>query len=58
MKRIIARYIKEQDAATAIEYGMIVAMISLVVGVVAIALGVELDTTFNAYLGFLTTANS
>lgn len=47
MKSII-RFLKDEGGATAIEYGLIAALISIVVIVVLGAVGENLDTVFGA----------
>ena len=54
MRKLIAKYIENEDGATAIEYGLIVASIAVAVSAVAILIGSELETTFNTVLGYLT----
>jgi pilus assembly protein Flp/PilA len=53
MKTII-RLIKDESGATAIEYGLIAALISLAIIVAAGAIGTNLDTTFSAIASNLT----
>ncbi len=47
MRRIIAAFIKDQSAATAIEYGLIAAGISVAIIVAVNGLGVTLNGTFS-----------
>lgn len=48
MKNLIARFMKDESGATAIEYGLIAALISVgIIGAVGY-IGDELGTTFNA----------
>lgn len=46
MKTLIARFMKDESGATAIEYGLIAAGISLAIIVTVNALGSNLNTTF------------
>lgn len=46
MTKIFARFLKDESGATAIEYGLIAALISVALITGATALGGALDTTF------------
>ena len=46
MTKIFARFLKDESGATAIEYGLIAALISVALIVGAGALGDSLNTTF------------
>ncbi|MCY1204554.1 Flp/Fap pilin component [compost metagenome] len=46
MKRLIARFIKDERGATAIEYGLIAGLVALAVAVGAGALGTNLNAGF------------
>ncbi len=46
MTKIFARFMKDESGATAIEYGLIAALISVALITGATALGSELNTTF------------
>lgn len=48
MAKIFARFAKDESGATAIEYGLIAALIALAIVVGAGALGNSLGTQFNA----------
>ena len=48
MKMIIARFVKDQSGATAIEYGLIAAGISVAIIAVVQGLGSKLNTTFSS----------
>ncbi len=47
MKHFISRYVKDESGATAIEYGLIATMISIVVIATLNAVGSGLNTVFN-----------
>jgi len=47
MTKIFARFLKDESGATAIEYGLIAALISVALIGGASALGDSLDDTFN-----------
>jgi pilus assembly protein Flp/PilA len=46
MHALLSRFVNDQSAATAIEYGLIAAGISIAIIGVVFALGTELNTTF------------
>jgi len=48
MKTLIARFVKDESGATAIEYGLIAAGISLAIIAVVNGLGSNLNTKFNS----------
>jgi pilus assembly protein Flp/PilA len=48
MKNMIARFVKDQSGATAIEYGLIAAGISLAIIAVVNGLGTNLNTKFTS----------
>jgi pilus assembly protein Flp/PilA len=47
MSKIVARFVKDESGATAIEYGLIAALIALAIVAGAGALGNALDNQFN-----------
>jgi pilus assembly protein Flp/PilA len=47
MQNLIARFVKDESGATAIEYGLIAALIAVGIIVAAGALGDQLTATFN-----------
>ena len=47
MKNLIARFVKDQSGATAIEYGLIAAGISVAIIAVVNTLGGQLQNTFS-----------
>jgi pilus assembly protein Flp/PilA len=48
MKNLMSSFLEDQTAATAIEYGLIAAGISVAIIVVVIGLGSKLNTTFSS----------
>ena len=48
MVRLLSRFCKDQSGATAIEYGLIAAGISVAIIAVVEALGTNLNTTFSS----------
>lgn len=46
MQKLIARFIKEEEGVTAIEYGLIAALIAVVIIASVRLVGTSLDTTF------------
>jgi pilus assembly protein Flp/PilA len=55
MKSILSRFVKDEAGATAIEYGLIAALISVVIITAVKTVGTNLGTTFNAVSGNLST---
>ena len=47
MKNLVARFVKDESGATAIEYGLIAAGISLAIIAVVNGLGTKLSSNFN-----------
>ena len=56
MKNLVKRFVKDKSGATAIEYGLIAAGISLAIVAVVQGLGTELKTTFTSVTTALSTA--
>ncbi|MEA2838166.1 MAG: pilus assembly protein Flp/PilA [Bradyrhizobium sp.] len=48
MKNLIARFVKDESGATAIEYGLIAAGISLAIIAIVNGLGANLNTKFTS----------
>ena len=48
MSKLVARFVKDESGATAIEYGLIAALIAVAIITGAGALGTALDDKFNA----------
>ena len=48
MQKLVARFVKDESAATAIEYGLIAAGISIAIIVAVNGLGVTLNGTFTS----------
>jgi len=53
MSKLVARFAKDESGATAIEYGLIAALIALAIMVGAGSLGNALDNQFNYIAGKL-----
>jgi pilus assembly protein Flp/PilA len=47
MKALINKFLKDEDGATAIEYGLIAALIAVAIIAAVRAVGTNLDTTFS-----------
>ncbi|HET9536289.1 MAG: Flp family type IVb pilin [Mesorhizobium sp.] len=56
MSKLFARFVKDESGATAIEYGLIAALIALAIMVGARAVGTSLDALFNDVADELDTA--
>jgi pilus assembly protein Flp/PilA len=54
MTSLIARFVRDESGATAIEYGLIAALIAVVVIGAITAVGTQLSTTFNSVATGLT----
>ncbi len=48
MSNFVARFIKDESGATAIEYGLIAALIAVVIVTAVTAIGTNLNTKFTA----------
>ncbi len=48
MRKVLARFLKNETGATAIEYGLIAAGISVAIIVTVASLGTNLNTTFSS----------
>ena len=55
MKNLVARFAKDESGATAIEYGLIAALISVVIITVLTTLGGRLEGTFQSITDALPT---
>ena len=53
MSKLVSRFIHDQSGATAIEYGLIAALISVMIVLGATAVGTNLDTVFQGVAGDL-----
>ena len=51
MKNLVARFVKDESGATAIEYGLIATLIGVAIIAGATALGSALNTTFTDISG-------
>jgi pilus assembly protein Flp/PilA len=58
MTKIFARFMKDESGATAIEYGLIAALISVALIAGATTLGNSLSTTFNTISTKMSTAET
>lgn len=47
MKNFVARFVRDEAGATAIEYGLIAVLIAVAIIATACALGTQIGTTFN-----------
>ena len=57
MKNLVSRFVKDESGATAIEYGLIAAGISVAIIAVVQGLGTQLKTTFTSITTALSTAS-
>ncbi|MGE0752024.1 MAG: Flp family type IVb pilin [Variibacter sp.] len=57
MKKLLARFAKDESGATAIEYGLIAAGISVAIITVVSSVGSQLNTTFDKVKTQLSTNN-
>jgi pilus assembly protein Flp/PilA len=57
MSKLFARFVKDESGATAIEYGLIAALIALAIIGGATTLGTQLGTTFDQISDTLGEAN-
>ncbi|MDE1990939.1 MAG: Flp family type IVb pilin [Rhizobiaceae bacterium] len=58
MTKLFTRFLKDESGATAIEYGLIAALISVAIIAGATTLGNSLSTTFNSISTQMTTAST
>ena len=58
MKKIFSRLLKDESGATAIEYGLIAALISVMIIAGATVIGTQLQIVFDGIGTKLTTANT
>ncbi|MBA5639939.1 Flp family type IVb pilin [Duganella sp. LX20W] len=56
--KAIQKFLREEDGVTAIEYGLIAALIAVVIIAAVTVVGTQLNITFNKIGSKLTTANS
>jgi pilus assembly protein Flp/PilA len=54
---VLSKLMRDESGATAIEYGLIAALISVVIIVAITAVGTQLSTTFNTISTKLSAAN-
>ena len=53
MSRLVTRFLKDQSGATAIEYGLIAALVAVVIVTAVGAMGTKLSATFVNVTGLL-----
>lgn len=58
MSKLISRFLNDESGATAIEYGLIAALISVAIIAGATTLGNTLSTTFNSISDKMNTAST
>lgn len=58
MTKLLAKLATNEDGATAIEYGLIAALIAVAIMTTVSGLGSQLDTTFSKTSSQLNTANA
>ncbi|NEI68642.1 Flp family type IVb pilin [Rhizobium lusitanum] len=58
MSKLFSRFLKDESGATAIEYGLIAALISVAIIAGATTLGNTLSTTFNGISDKMNTAST
>jgi len=58
MLNVIKRFVREEEGATMVEYGLMVALIAVVCILVVAALGQQLGATFNKVQGEVKKANT
>jgi pilus assembly protein Flp/PilA len=58
MTKFVTRFLKDESGATAIEYGLIVALIAVIIVTAVTTLGSNLKTAFNKAGTAVSTANS
>lgn len=58
MKNFVARFVKDESGATAIEYGLIAAILSVAIIGTLELVGAELVTTYSTVQTGLSTANN
>jgi len=58
MKTLYSRFIKDESGATAIEYGLIAALIAVVLITILTSVGTDLTTTFTKIDSAVSAANA
>jgi len=53
MTNLISRFVRDESGATAIEYGLIAALVAVAIILALTALGTKLAATFNGVAGHL-----
>lgn len=57
MQKLVSRFVRCESGATAIEYGLIAALLSVAIITVLVQVGTELSTTYTRVKDALATAN-
>jgi pilus assembly protein Flp/PilA len=57
MSKFVTRFLKDESGATAIEYGLIAALVAVALVTALGAMSTQLNATFNGIATKLTTAN-
>lgn len=58
LSNALKRFVRDEDGVTAIEYGLIAALIAVVIIAMVRLVGTELNVTFNKIAAELTAANA
>lgn len=58
MKQMLKRFLREEDGVTAIEYGLIAALIAVVIASILVTVGADLKNVFNKVATCLSSAVS
>ena len=58
MSKFVVRFLNDESGATAIEYGLIVALIAVVIVTAVTTVGTNLKATFTKVSGKVATANA
>jgi pilus assembly protein Flp/PilA len=57
MHALINNFLKDESGPTMVEYGLLVALIALVVGAAALVLGTQLSTMFSKIAGYISSVS-
>ena len=58
MNKFLARFVRDESGVTAMEYGMIAALVAVVILGILTTLGQDLNTTFSKIQSAVSAANS